>query len=78
MIIIRLVRHSMMIRNALGPSTEASGTYETIIVILVESFALYAINYILYLGLVYSVNEASDIFQPILGQVQVCASFSLS
>ena len=77
MIVIRLAWHSRNIRNVLSASTGASGTYKTIVTILVESLALYAINYVVFMGLWIDNNLASFIFQPILGEVQVRASFAL-
>jgi hypothetical protein len=73
MIVVRLARHGIMIRKALGAGV--GGTYKTIVIILVESFAFYAVNYVLFLGTFFGNNDAVCIFQPILGQVQVCGRF---
>lgn len=78
MIVIRLAWHSRNIQKLLGATAGAGGTYKTIVTILVESFALYAVNYVLFIGLWIDGNAAASIFQAILGEVQVRAAFGLS
>jgi fluoride ion exporter CrcB/FEX len=78
MIIVRLSWHSRNIRKVLGATTGASGTYKTIVTILVESFTLYAVNYALFIGLWIDDNAAAAIFQAILGEVQVRVGFAPS
>ena len=71
MIVIRLVRHSREVRGALGPLVKPSRLYQTIVTIFVESSALYAVTFILFIGPWAAGSGAQLIFFPILAQVQV-------
>ena len=73
MIVTRLLLHKRNIRHAMGTSGRAAGLYTTIVVMLVESYALYAIallSYIVPWGL-------SSVFAAVPAQIvpsaQVCA-----
>ena len=75
MIIIRLVLHSRNIRNAMGPEHRASGLYKAVITMLIESCALYAVSFLLFIG-PWIVNDfVQYIFWPILAETQVRAGF---
>jgi hypothetical protein len=71
MIVVRLILHGRNLRNALGGSDTASGLYKAIIAVLVESSALNAISFILYIGPWAHGGPAQFIFSPILAEAQV-------
>lgn len=73
MIIVRLVLHGRNIRKVVGASAGGtSGLYTAIATMLVESYALYAVTYTLFIGLWAAGNNVMQIFSPILSHVQVC------
>jgi hypothetical protein len=71
MIVARLVLHGRNFRDAMGTPARASGLYKAIITILIESSAIYAVTSLLFIGPWIAKNRASDIFLPILAEVQV-------
>lgn len=71
MISVRLLLHSRNIRSAMGSGSGTSSLYRTIATMLIESSALYAITSLLFIGPYAANNYASDIFLPILAEVQV-------
>lgn len=71
LIVIRLGLHHRNIRKAVGGQAGAGGLYKAVIAMLIESFSLYAINFLLYLGPWIVENFAQFIFLPILGQTEV-------
>ena len=73
MILARLVRHSGNVRKAIGASTRIGGLCKTAATLLVESFALYAVSYILFIGPWGANSGATNIFFPILVEAQVRA-----
>ena len=73
MIIARLVLHGRNIRNAMGTAAGALGLHKAIITMLVESAALYAVTFLIFIGTWASSNPAQFIFLPALAQVQVSA-----
>lgn len=75
MIVGRLVRHSRNIRDAMGPLVRPIRLYKAIVTIFVESSALYAISYILYIGPWIPAKPSQYIFFPILAQTQVIGPF---
>ena len=76
MIVARLILYSRNIQNAMGVSVEDGGLYKSIITILVESCALYATSFLLYI-VTWSVKDnkghVSGLFEPILLGTQVRA-----
>ncbi|KAJ7484286.1 hypothetical protein FB451DRAFT_1028404, partial [Mycena latifolia] len=73
MITTRLLIYRRAIRKALGDEQALSVPYASIAAMLVESSALYAVTSILFL-VPYAVNsDVSNIFLPILVQVQLLA-----
>ena len=75
MIIMRLALHSRNIRNAIGASPGLGGLYTAVITMLVESSALNAVGYLLY---IVSNSPHKFFFTPPLGEIQVgAASLSL-
>ena len=73
MIIARLILHSKNIRNAMGTAAGALRLHKAIITMLVESAALYAVTFLIFIGTWASRNPAQFIFLPALAQVQVRA-----
>ena len=72
MIVARLVLHSRDIRAILGaPLSGTSGLYKTTITMLIESCALFAVNSLLVIGLLFTNNHAANTFLAILAIIQV-------
>ena len=78
LIVTRLILHSRNIRKAMGAPSGANGLYKTIITVLVESSALYAINSLLFVGPWGAKSHVADIFLPILAETQVGVGFTPS
>jgi hypothetical protein len=77
MIITRLVLHSKNIRSALGAQHGVGGLYKTIIAMLVESCALYAVSFVLLVAPWASQNVIQLITFQILPELQVRSVFLL-
>ena len=75
MIIIRLALHTRNIRNAIGATSGLGSLYTTLITMLVESFALSAVGYILFIASFSTTSYAVAIFSAPLGQIQVRVFF---
>jgi len=75
MIVARLILHRRNIQNAMGASTGAGQLYGAIIIILVESSALYAISFLLFFVPWAASSEVGNTFWSILSEVQVIAPF---
>lgn len=75
MIVIRLILHRRNIRTAMGSSTSAGGLYEAIVTILVESCALYAVTFLLFIIPWATGSYIQYVFLQILVQTQVIAPF---
>jgi len=73
LIVARLAMHSRNIRNAMGAPAGASGLYQTIITVLVESCTLYAVTSLLFVAPWGAKSHVADIFLPILAEIQVIA-----
>ena len=72
MIIVRLILHARDTRTILG-KTGIGGLYKAVVTMLAESCALYAVNSLVYIGLLGAENSVVYAFSPILRQTQVCA-----
>lgn len=68
MIIIRLSLHSRNVRKATG----ASGLYSALVTVLVESCALYALSFLLFIGPWGAGSLVQSVFFPTLIETQVC------
>ena len=77
MIATRLIRHSRNIRKAVG-SAAGSGLYNTVVTVLVESCALYAVNSLLVIGPIGVNSGVQGIFTPILTYIQVRVMYTVS
>jgi hypothetical protein len=71
MIVVRLVVHNKNVRKILGGPFGTSGLYNTIITMLVESCALYAVSFVLFIGPWAADSPVSNAFFPILASTQV-------
>lgn len=78
LIVIRVVLHSRKIRNAMGTQATVSGVYKAIITILIESFALYAVSFLLYIATWGANSTLVYVFNPILPETQVIAPFLIT
>lgn len=76
MIVVRLVLHSRDIRDAMGPQFRAHGLYNAVISMLIESSALYAVTFVLFIGGWATSSPTQFIFFPLLAQTQVRAAFT--
>lgn len=73
MIVARLVLHSRNVREAMGAST--TGLYNTIIAMVVESCALFAISFLVFVGLWAAGSPVASVFFSVLVETQVIAPF---
>ena len=71
MIVVRLALHSKNLRDAMGPLSRPDRLYRTIITVLVESSALYAINFVVYIGPWGAQKSISGVIFPLLAVNQV-------
>ena len=71
MIVARLVLHGRNVRTATGSLAGIGGLYKAIATMLVESCALFAVNSLLVIGLLFTDNHAANTFLAILAIVQV-------
>ena len=71
MIVVRLVLHSRVVRGAMGPLVRPSGLYNAVVSMLIESSALYAVNFLLFIGAWGTKSPAQFTLFPILAQTQV-------
>jgi hypothetical protein len=74
MIVFRLVLHSRNIRSALGARAGSGGVYNAIVTVLVESCALYAVSFLLFIGPWSAAHSVQYVFFPILIEIQVRAT----
>ena len=71
MIATYLTLHGRNVCLARGAPSGTTGLYKTVITMLVESSALYAVSSLLFIGTWGARSHAADIFLSILGEVQV-------
>jgi hypothetical protein len=71
MIIARILILSRDIRNAMNAPFRISKLYKTIIAIISESSALYALTFLLWIVMWAIDNPAEYFFFPLLAQIQV-------
>ena len=76
MIITRLVLHKRNIRHSMGTSDGTSKLYTTIIIMFIESYALYAIAFISYIISSTLGASVSTVFSRLLGGIQVSTTRS--
>ena len=73
MIVIRLVLHKRNTRNALGTAYKSDGLYNTVVTMLIESCAISAVTYVLYIAVLVTKNPNQLTFYPLLIMAQVRA-----
>jgi hypothetical protein len=71
MIVTRLILHIRNVRNTMGDTHKTGSLYRTIIVMLIESSALYAVIFLLFIGPNAADNALGNTFWPILNETQV-------
>ena len=71
MIVIRLILHNRNVRTTLG-MTGIGGLYKVIVTMLIESFALYAVNSLVFIGLWGAGSDVNNTFLATLAETQVC------
>jgi hypothetical protein len=76
MIIIRVILHRRVLRRALGASDGFSGLYTAIAIMIIESYALYAVALLSY-TVAWAINSwVTGIFSRALGAIQVRSFFT--
>ena len=76
MISIRLILHSRDTQAAMGAPAGVSGLYKTVISMLIESCALYAVNSLLFIiPWAAGGSWVAVVFLPLLAEIQVCPDF---
>ena len=78
MIVARLVLHDRSFRKITGTQATAGKVYKTVITILVESFALHAISFLLYMVPWAVGSSVTNIFYTTFTGIQVRTFFLLS
>jgi hypothetical protein len=73
MIVTRLVLLSRNVRNTMNSPVKISGLYRAVVTMLVESCALYAVSFLLFIGAWAGSSPLQFVFYPILTQTQVSA-----
>jgi hypothetical protein len=76
MIVVQLFRFIRRINGAMGARNALTQLHKAIITMLVESFAIYAVNYLLLIALFGVGNSFMNIFSLVLAETQVCATVS--
>ena len=71
MIVMRLILHRRDFRNVTGASQRVGGLYTAIVTTLIESYALYAIAFLLYIVPWAVQHPIVSVFAQVLGDVQV-------
>lgn len=75
MIVARLILHSKNLQSAMGTTAKTGGLYKAIVTMLVESCALYAITYLLFMAPWSAGSFVGNAFFPILAEVQVISPY---
>jgi hypothetical protein len=76
MIVTRLIVHRRDVRRAMGDLGGDGGLYTAIVTMLMESYALYAVAFLLYIVPWAIHNRVMSIFSDTLGAIQVRAVFA--
>lgn len=78
MIVVRLFLHERSIRKATGGRITAGGLYKAINTMLIESCAVYALTFLLFMGPWAAGSSVANIFFIALAGSQVCAALYIS
>jgi hypothetical protein len=76
MIVTRFILQSRNGQRAMGSSGKAGGLYKAIVTIIVESSALYTVNYLLFIASWSIGNPFNGLFFPSLAGTQVRVVFT--
>ena len=76
MIVTRLIMHRRNVRKVMGASGGAIGLYTAVVTMLIESYALYAVAFLLYMVPWAIESWVLSIFSSVLGAVQVRGVFA--
>ena len=71
MIVARLVLRNKNLRNDMGIPTGINGFYTAVTTMFIESSALYAVAFLLFMGSWSAKSPSTDVFFPILVAAQV-------
>lgn len=71
MIIARLLLHNKSLKRSMGSRATTNGLYKAVVTMLVESFALYTVCFLLFIGTWSAQSSFVYIFFPILVETQV-------
>jgi hypothetical protein len=77
MIAVRLILHSREIRGIAGSLVKPDRLYKAIVTILIESSAIYAISFLLFIGSWAAGSSVQNIFLQALAETQVRVFFSM-
>ena len=77
MIVVRLFLHDRKVRKATGARITSGGLYRAINTMLIESCAIYAITFLLFMGPWAAASSVSNVFFSALTGTQVCADFTI-
>jgi len=78
MIVTRLVLQRRNIQNALGSKDSAGGFYKTVITIIIESYSISAISFLLYAGTWAANSFIQYVFLQILAQAESISQFLIT
>ena len=78
MIVIRLTVHIRDVQKTMGASGGSRGLYTAVSSMLIESYALYAVAFLLYLVLWTTDSLFLTTCSKVLGAIKVRATFPLS
>ena len=78
MIVTRLFLHGRNMRGITGDPHKTSGPYSALVVMLIESCAIYSVTFLLFIVLWAVKSPAANFFIPILIQAQVRAFLTFS
>ena len=76
MIITKLILHRRSLQHAIGTSNAITKVYTTIVIMLVESYALYAIALLSYILTWTLQSPGTPITSKLIGNAAVCGVFS--
>lgn len=75
MIIVRLIQYSRNFQSAVGSRAGVGGVYKAVVTALIESYAIYVINFIVFMGTWGTNSSFQLVFSSLLGYTQVIAPF---
>ena len=76
MIIVQLIRYIRQFQSAMGAKTTITKLHKAVLTMIVESFAIYAANFLLFIILFDVGNSFLNIFNLVLAETQVCTAIA--